>query len=172
MKLRTKVVLGALLLVGTGALALNAGAEVYVKAKNTKLLQKPDATSTVVGTLQPGDKVKWQQAANKEFHSVTATNGKTGYVYFSNLSVNPPVTEYVKGTGAVDAKTFATTGAATKALGDGAITYGDQKLNNEDAVKAILAMEAMGQQTSSGEVAEHAKSAGLTPAVKLAEGSK
>jgi uncharacterized protein YgiM (DUF1202 family) len=135
------------------------------------VLQKPDATSGVLAVLQPGDEVKWQKAEGKEFHSVQS-GGKTGYVYFSNLSTSKPAQEYAKGSGAVDSKAFASSGAATKALGDGAIAYGDQKLNNDDAVKAVLAMEAMGQQTTAEDVAAHVKTAGLVPAVGVAEDVK
>lgn len=161
---KTRIIIGTALLVSGAALAIAKDTTVYVKAKNTKLLAKPAANATVSGTLQPGDEVKWQSGPEaKEFHKIKTKQGE-GYVYFSNLSTKPPVQEFVKGS-PVDTRAFASSGAATKALGDGAIQYGTEKLNNEQAVKAVLAMEAMGEQTEASQVVEHQRVAGLVPTV-------
>lgn len=166
MKLRGKLLAALLVLASGSVAALTAGTKVYIKAKNTKVLAKADPASAVVGkVLQPGDEVAWQKSEGKEFHQIKTSDGKTGFVYFSNLSLNPPPKEFVQGTGTVDTRGFASSGAATKALGDAAVNYGGKKLNNERAVKDVLAMEGLSAQTNASDVAAHVKVAGLVPAV-------
>ncbi|MFL5319324.1 MAG: SH3 domain-containing protein, partial [Myxococcaceae bacterium] len=138
--------------------------KVWIKAKNTKLLQKADATSKVIAVLQPGEEVAWQSGPEaKEFHKVKSK--KEGYVYFANLSLQPSEPEFKPNGEKVDPKVFANSGAATKALSEGAIAYGTKKLSREDAVRSVIAMEAIAAKVDPTQLAAHAKSVGIASVV-------
>ncbi len=145
------------------ALAVTAGGTLYVKARNTKLLASPSPTADVVALLQPGEQVKWTGAdpANKQFHRVEF-GGKKGVVFQSNLSTKPPSNELVASQGGkeLDPKAFASSGAATKALGETAKEYGD-KSNMKDAVAKLQALEKLSRTVTPAEIADHAKKAGI-----------
>ena len=168
MKLRGRLIVAAALLAAGGAFAgLSAGTTVFIKAKNTKLLKAAKVDAAAEGAaLQPGDEVAWQKMEGKEFHQVKV-GGKTGYVFFSNLSTKKPEPEYLQGKGAVDGKAFASSGAATKALAPAATNdkaMSDAKL--KEAAKDILAAEALSQLVvTPGVAAAHAKTAGLNRVV-------
>lgn len=166
MKLRGRLIVAAALLAGGGAFgALTAGTKVFIKAKNTRVLKAPKADAAATETLQPGAEVAWQKAEGKEFHQVK-TGAGTGYVLFSNLSMKPPDTEYVQGKGQIDAKSFATSGAATKALAPAAQDMEKRGTTEKEAVHDLLAAEALSQsKIGTAEVAAHAKSVGLNAAV-------
>ncbi len=145
------------------ALAVSAGGTLYVKARNTKLLASASPTADVVALLQPGEQVKWQGAdpANKQFHKVEY-GAKKGVVFQSNLATKPPSTELVASQGGkeLDPKAFASSGAATKALGETAKEYGE-KGNMKEAVAKLQALEKLSKSVTPAEVADHAKKAGI-----------
>lgn len=148
------------------AVAAKVGDTLFVKAKNTRVVAKASPTADVVTVLQPGDEVVWQGADKKEkrWHKVNVA-GKEGMVFQSNLTTKKPSMEVVGTSGeAVDAKAFASSGAATKALGPGAKQYGEKK-NLKESVAQIEKIEQQAKSISAKEVAEHAKKNGLFPVV-------
>lgn len=167
----------ALVLAGSGAFAaLAAGQKIFVKAKNTRVLQKPDLASANVETLQPGEQVVWQQKEGEHFHQVLTPRGKKGYVYFANLSTKPVTLEYLRKDGdkPVDPKSFATSGAATKALAPGPIAYGEQKLDPKlgpIAVANVVALENLARSVTDDELRAFSEKRGLTLPL-MASGAK
>ena len=147
-------------LVGSAATAIAAkvGDTLFVKAKNTKVVAKASPTSDVVAVLQPGDEVVWQGADKKQkrWHKVSVGD-KKGMVFQSNLTTQKPNMEVVGTSGEqVDAKAFASSGAATKALGPGAKQYGEKK-NLQQSVEQIEKLEQQAKEVSAGDSAQHAK---------------
>lgn len=166
MKRTTLLAALALFATGTAVAALKANTPVFVKARNTQLLKSAKRDADVVAVLQPGDKVSWQAGPEAtEFHKVKSSQGQ-GYVYFSSLSLKPPKEEFLKEhpTG-VSAEAFASSGAATKALGEGAIELGEKKLSADVAVRSVLTMEAIARQQRPEALHAHAAKVGLVPAV-------
>ncbi len=156
------------ILVGTAATAVAAkvGDTLFVKAKNTKVLAKASPTADVVVLLQPGDEVVWKGADKKEkrWHKVSVA-GKEGLVFQSNLSTAKPSMETVGTSGEqVDAKAFASSGAATKALGPGAKQYGEKK-NLQETVAQIEKLEQQAKEVTAKDLAQHEKQNGLFPVV-------
>lgn len=153
-------------LVGPAALALDKNATLYVRSRNTRLVDKPNGK--VVAVLQPGEQVKWQGVVEGSpgWHQVITSKGKKGALLTANLSTKPPSTEIVatEGARAMDTSTFLTSGAATKALAPAAMTYGEQK-NMAEAAKEVRAMEALSKSVELDDVAKHAEQAGLPQAV-------
>ena len=151
----------ALALAGT-AIAAKVGDSLYVKAKNTKLLESTSPTAKVLGVLQPGESVTWNGAeADKKWHKVSAKAG-SGVVFQSNLSATKPSTEVIgsQGSKSVDAQAFASSGAASKALGEGPKEYAKGK----DLVKAAADLEAaegIAKKITNADLSAHAKKAGI-----------
>ena len=151
-----------------GAFALSAGDTVYVRARDTQVLKKASPTADTVLKLQPGDAVLWRGADKEQpkWHRVEV-HGQVGFVWFSNLSTTPPDKELLtspQGASKVDAQAFASSGAAGKALTEGAIRYGDQDEKNKgtlkpsmkEAVRETLTVEAIAQQRTAAELHEQA----------------
>ncbi len=161
-------------LVGSSALAAGSPA-LYVRAKNTKLLAQPSALSKAVATLQPGDEVSWlaRDAKNPLFHKVSTKGGQTGYLFQSNLATAKPPAEVhaqVAGNEAVRrVGGDASTGAATKALGDGAVSFKEQP-EAAKVVSQLQAVDAIANRVDGKAIAAHVKSAGLQQPAKLATG--
>ena len=103
----------------TSAWAVKIGDNLYIKTKGVKLLKDAKATAAAVGKeLSVGDAVVWKgaDAKDKAFHQVEA-GGKPGFVLMTSLSPNKPSPETMEtGKEPIDAKSFASSGAATKAL--------------------------------------------------------
>jgi len=158
------------LLVGAGAAwALAPGDRVFVRGRDVAVLQTAAADAATLVKLQPGDPVVWRGADRKRptWHRVDA-KGKTGFVYFANLSVTPPASELLispQGAKKVDAQAFASSGAAGKALTEGAIRYGNQDEKNKgemhptmkEAVRQTQTLEAIAAQRSDAEIAAQAE---------------
>src|SRR5215813_13914901 len=116
--------------VASAAWALTLGDRVFIRGRDVAVLQSTAPTASTLLKLQPGDAVVWRGADQKKptWHRVEA-QGKTGYVYYANLSVTPPAAELLsspQGARKVDAQAFASSGAAGKALFDGVVRYGNQ----------------------------------------------
>jgi hypothetical protein len=152
------------LAVAGGALALTPGDKVYVRSRDTQLLKKASPTADTLAKLQPGDVVVWRGADKEQpkWHRVDI-NGQVGFVWFSNLSTKPPDKELLtspQGGSKVDAQAFASSGAAGKALTEGAIRYGSQDEKNKgtlkptmkEAVRETLTLEAIAQQRTPDEL--------------------
>ncbi|RKH15916.1 SH3 domain-containing protein [Corallococcus praedator] len=170
-RLKMGVLLLALGVPAAAAWAAKLGDKLYVKARNTRVLVSPEATSNVVVVLQPGQQVTWKGASpkDKQWHLVTEPKGKPGYVFQTNLSTKPPNMELVAKDGqtrAIDPAAFVSSGAAVKALSPGAEKYGQDKGGDyAAAVKQIKQAEALAAAVTPVKIAEHVKQAGLFPVV-------
>ncbi|MGQ0506747.1 MAG: SH3 domain-containing protein [Myxococcaceae bacterium] len=156
------------LMTGSAVAAVRVGGTLFVKARNTKLLASPSPTANVVALLQPGETVVWSGAdpANKQFHRVTF-GGKKGVIFQSNLSTTPPSKELVASQGGkeLDPKAFASSGAATKALGETAKEYGEKNQDLKAAVGKLQSLEKLARSVTPAEISDHAKKAGIFPVV-------
>ena len=147
------------------ASAAKVGDKLYIKAKNTKMLKQPKATAGVVMVLQPGQEVTWGGSvrSKKSWHKIAA-RGREGIVYRSTLSTRRPSMEMTKSGQQVDTMAFASSGAATKALGPGAKTYGE-KNNLQEAVDSIEMLERLAKRISTRTIAKHIAKYKLAPNV-------
>lgn len=72
---------------------VKVGAALYIKAKNTRVMQQPGVASSndVLVILQPRTMVRWLGAVpgTREWQKVSYA-GRTGYVYSTNLSIDLP----------------------------------------------------------------------------------
>jgi len=170
--MRQKAGLLALVLGAGAAWALTPGDRVFVRGRDVAVLQSTAANAVTLAKLQPGAAVVWRGADKKKptWHKVEA-NGKSGFVYFANLSTTPPASELLtspEGAKKVDAQAFASSGAAGKALTEGAIRYGNQEEKNKgalhpsmkEAVRQTQTLEAIAAQRTDREIA--AQSARVT----------
>lgn len=149
------------------------GGKLYVKARNTKLMQSVAPTAPVVALLQPGAEVVWRgaDAANKRWHKVEV-DGKAGVVFQSNLSPDKPSMEVVSsGSGSgISPQVFASSGAATKALSEGSLRYAESK-GIKDAPKQLLSLEHLSRQVTDAEIAARNEKVGLFVVVAPPEGT-
>ncbi|NTX06573.1 MULTISPECIES: SH3 domain-containing protein [Myxococcus] len=163
----------ALLALGLPSLAsaVAVGGSLYVKAKNTRVMESPSPTANAVVILQPGEQVKWEGAdpKNKQWHKVKTAAGKKGFVFQSNLSTTAPNMELVvedKGKRQVNPAGFVASGAAVKALSPGAVEYGNKKGgDHKQAVAQLQSLEKKAKDVSTADIAKHVKDAGLFPVV-------
>jgi hypothetical protein len=143
------------LLVAAPALAVSKGGTLYVKNKEAKLLEKPDASAKVLVQLKPGEAVIWNGAApeNKQFHAIDA-GGKKGFTLQQNLSPNKPAAEFLaKDDGKpIDPQAFASSGAATKALSEAALKFSEarakEKPNVVQLTKGVMTAEGIAKTVS------------------------
>jgi hypothetical protein len=153
----------ALLLVAGAAGALAPGAELFVRARNTRVQKDSSPTAGVVAVLQPGQKVVWNgpDPKSKLWHRVTVGE-LSGVVYRSNLSEVAPSREVVGRDGgtAQDSEAFVSSGAGTRALSDGPVAYGEHKLYRT-AVDQVLLLEALAREVGEAQIAAHVEKAGL-----------
>ena len=151
----------ALSLSGAAVAGVAIGGKLYVRARDTRLMASSDPRAKVSAVLQPGDEVLWDGAdpANKEWQRVRFGERK-GVVFKKSLATKPPSAERVASAGGkeVDSQAFASSGAATKLLGDGAVGYGEKKDWN-DSVKGLLALEALAKGVDPAKVAAHERNA-------------
>jgi hypothetical protein len=156
------------LLVASAVHAVKSGDVLYVRARDTGLMSRPTPTADAVRTLQPGTPVSYVAPARdaKGWHEVQAGESR-GFVYQSNLSTQKPKAELVKHNGpALDPTAFASSGAATKALTEGAVRYGTTtKPEYERAVKDIERAEAIAKSITPAELAMHESKSSLHPMV-------
>ncbi|MFY2560984.1 SH3 domain-containing protein [Corallococcus terminator] len=174
MTMRTRAAWVALMLaLGFPSLAsaVAVGGSLYVKAKNTRVMESPSPTANAVVILQPGEQVKWEGAdpKNKQWHKVKTATGKKGFVFQSNLSTTAPDMELVvedKGKRKVNPAGFVASGAAVKALSPGAVEYGNKKGgNHKQAVAQLQGLEKKAKAVSTADIAKHVTAAGLFPVV-------
>lgn len=141
------------LLVAAPALAVSKGGTLYVKNKEAKLLDKPDASAKVLVQLKPGEAVIWNGAApeNKQFHAIDA-NGKKGFTLQQNLSPNKPADEIAGDGKPIASQAYASSGAATKALSEAALKYtaerGKEKTSIVDLAKGVMTAEGIAKSVT------------------------
>ena len=158
----------ALLLLGGSALALTAGDKVFIRGRNVAVLKTASPTAATLLKLQPGDAVVWRGAdkSKPSWHHVEA-QGKSGFVYFANLTDKPPATELVispQGASKLDAQAFASSGAAAKGVAPLAEAYARQPDKNKGDVRPTMAevlrqlqtLEAIAAQRTDDELAAQA----------------
>jgi hypothetical protein len=155
---------------GGTALAVKPGGTLYVKAKNTHLKASNSPTADTLVVLQPGKEVTYDgKDAGSPWCKVKVTTDKKaavpGFIYQANLGVSPPAMEATsKSPGKpLSPEAFASSGAAVKALGPGAIEYG-HSLPKPESVEQLIALEKLAAAVDDVQVAEYAQAGGL-PAV-------
>lgn len=153
------------------ALAVPPGGTLYIKAKNTHLKASSSPTADTLVVLQPGKAVTYDgRQGNTPWCKVTAAVDKKGsvqgFVYQANLSVSPPSMEVSsKNPGKpLSPEAFASSGAAVKALGPGAIEYG-KTLSRPESVQQLIELESLAASIDTAQVSEYARAGGLPEVV-------
>jgi hypothetical protein len=153
------------------ALAVKPGGTLYVKAKNTHLKGSSSPTANTLAVLQPGKAVTFDgRAGNTPWCKVTAATDKKGpvqgFVYQANLGVSPPSMEVTSKNPdkPLSPEAFASSGAAVKALGPGAIEYG-KSLSRPESVQQLIALESLAASIKEAQVSEYARAGGLPEVV-------
>lgn len=168
MRTRAWMMVVALGLAGVAgsAEAVGVGGTLYVRARNTRLLDKPSATARVVMTLQPPAEVVWEgaDAKNKQWHRVKAGR-LSGYVFQSNLATKPPDMELKAGASGVDPQAVASSGAAVKALTSGELGKSGKYVSLKEAAGQVKRLWEVAEVVRDPQVAEHVQQTGLKPVV-------
>lgn len=146
---------------------LKVGDKVYVRTRNTKVFADGSgAKITSMKPLQPGDVVTWrgQSPKNPRYHEVTTAAGKTGFIWYQNLSTVRPRDEVVvqKGTGTgskKSAQAFANHGAAARGLSEGARKV-SAKVDKGESARRLLVLEGLAKQGAK-DAETHREKAGL-----------
>lgn len=153
------------------ALAVPPGGTLYVKAKNTHLKASNSPTANTLVVLQPGKAVTYNgREGGTPWCKVTVSADKKapvqGFIYQANLAVSPPSLEVTsKNPGKpLSPEAFASSGAAVKALGPGAIEYG-KSLSRPESVQQLIALESLAKSIDETQVAEYARAGGLPEVV-------
>jgi hypothetical protein len=167
MKLSGKAVLGIGVTLAAVAYAAAKGDTLFVRAKNTHLKKAADATAATMAILQPGDPVSYVGPASGShgWHEVQA-KGAEGFMYQSNLTTSKPQLELIGAQQSVSPEVFASSGAATRGLADGAKHYGTvTKGQYAKAVKDIETVEDIAKGVTDAKLAEHESQSHLHPMV-------
>lgn len=167
MKRELKWALGALaVLVASVAMAgVAKGGKLYIKGSGVNAWDKADASGKK-SPLKAGDEVTWQGAdeKNKQMQAIEYGPGgkKKGFVQMANLATTKPIDEYPTGDGkGTSAAAFASSGAATKALGGAGLKMADGSgPKGIEAAAGIIHLEGSSEDQKK-KVAEHVKKAGL-----------
>jgi hypothetical protein len=160
------------------ALAVPLGGTLYIKAKNTHVKASNSPTANTLVVLQPGNPVMYNgREGTTPWCKVTVTADKKGsvegFVYQANLAVSPPSLEVTsKNPGKpLSPEAFASSGAAVKALGPGAIEYG-KSLSRPESVQQLMQLEKLAASVDTAQVAEYARAGGLPEVVGRPEVAK
>jgi len=143
--------------------ALKDGDTIYVKARNTKLLVAAKADADAKAVLRVGEPLLWRAKDAGGFHRVSLP-GKTEvyFVYGANLSLQAPRQELWTASGTkVDTKAFASSGAATKGLSEGAFQLAVNDAQMERAARDLVALEVLQAEVTEAEVDAHLRRAKL-----------
>ncbi|HLT30942.1 MAG TPA: SH3 domain-containing protein [Myxococcaceae bacterium] len=174
-------VTGLILLLTGGVAAANAPMPLFVKARNTHLKASSAPNARTVAILQPGDEVTFLGRepgtpwCRVEVQPAKASKATKGVIFQANLSASAPRPEIqTSGSGeALDPQAFASSGAAVKALGPGAIDYGEQQPELASHVKSLHALEELAAKVDEAAIARSAKSKNLPTVVgPTARGAK
>lgn len=161
------LLLAAALLPATAAHAVGVGGTLYVRVKDAKLLEAPNLKAKALGILQPGTEVTWRGAdkKNRQLHKISVKQDGAaleGYVLQANLSPRAPAPEYLMQDGdkPIDAQSFKSSGAATKALGGMALDYASAK-KLTGLPEKLMALEAISASVDARAVDARARALGL-----------
>lgn len=162
-------------LVAASALAVSKGGALFVRTHDARLLETPDFKAKTLATLPLGARVTWRGAAaqDRRLHEVEWLDASKqpvkGFVFQAALGPTPPSPEFLTTGGtAVDAQAFKSSGAATKALGEGALGYASSK-NLEEQARRLLAVEAINATITHARSDERAARLGLAQREPLPE---
>ncbi|WP_309897149.1 SH3 domain-containing protein [Archangium sp.] len=169
----------ACMMTGGPALAVKPpDGTLYIKAKNTHLKASNSPTADTLAVLQPGKDVTYEgKEPGSPWCKVRVTQEKKsplqGFIYQANLAVSPPAMEVTSKNPSkpLKAAAFASSAAAIKALGPGAVTY-SQTLPVKNTDKQLIALEQLAAKVSDAEVAEYAREGGLPEVVGSATVAK
>jgi hypothetical protein len=160
------------------ALAVKPDGTLYIKAKNTHVKASSSPTANTLVVLQPGNAVTYRgREGTTPWCRVTVPLDKKGpvegFVYQANLAVSPPAMEVTsKNPGKpLSPEAFASSGAAVKALGPGAIEYG-KSLSRPESVQQLIQLEKLAASVDTAQVAEYAHAGGLPEVVGRPEVAK
>ena len=168
-RLRSGLLLAAGLLLALPAQAVRVGDFLYIRAKDVRVLKSASVKAQPVALLQPGARVTWRGADKKnrllhkvEFQKEGESAPLAGYVLQANLSPNKPSPEYLlQDSGKpIDAQSFKSSGAATKALGGMALDYASKK-NLTGLPEKLMALEAISASVDAQAVDARARQLGL-----------
>lgn len=165
------VVLATALFAGTGLAAITKNSTLYVRSRNTRLVDKPNGK--VLATLQPGTEVIWLGTApNAPGWHLVKVGKRSGALLTANLATKPPSREVVatQGTKSIDQATFLSSAAATKALAPAAVEYGNNQADMKKAVAQVEAMERLSDAVTPEALSAHAQKrrlVGSAPAVAV-----
>ncbi len=164
----------ACMMTGGPALAVKPPGTLYIKAKNTHLKASSSPTANTLEVLQPGKDVTYEgKEPGSPWCKVRVAQEKKsplrGYIYQANLSVSPPSMEVTsKSPGKpLSPQAFASSGAAIKAVGRGAITY-SKTLPQSQSGEQLKKLNELALQVTDAEVAEYARAGGLPEVVGTA----
>jgi hypothetical protein len=158
------------------ALAVTPGGTLYIKAKNTHLKASSSPTADTLVVLQPGQKVTFEGREKGLAHlcrvkaEVEKKGSFTGLIYQANLSLSPPSLEVLSKdpTKPLSPEAFASSGAAIKALGPGAIVLG-KTLPKVTSAEQLAALVQLAHTIDDAQVAEYARAGGLPEVVGMPE---
>ncbi|QRN95437.1 SH3 domain-containing protein [Archangium violaceum] len=167
------------MMTGGSALAVSPpNGTLYIKAKNTHLKASSSPTADTLEVLQPGKAVTYTaRVPGSPWCKVRVALNKKGtvegFIYQANLSVSPPSMEVTsKNPGKpLSPEAFASSAAAIKALGPGAIEYG-KTLKKPESVGQLIALEKLARSVDDKQVAEYAQEGGLPTVVGLTQVAK
>lgn len=167
----TLLAVGLAVLAAATALAVKPGGALYVKTKDTKVLEKADPKAKVLGLLQPGMRVTWQGASslNRLLHHVVGTDSQgrplDGFVLQGNLTPSQLAPEYLSRDDGkpIDPEAFKSSGAATKALDEVAVEYAKSHAMPQQAER-LMALEAISRSVAAQRLAERSAQLGLAVA--------
>lgn len=131
-----RVLIGLILSVATGALAVSPGDKLYIRSKDTQVLKEPRTGAPAVATLQQGTEVIWAGVSEKDnqWHQVNFA-GKKGFLQRSQLSPNRPQLELDSvNSRPMSGPAFANSGAVNK---DAPPPYAQDPAQREAAAELI-----------------------------------
>ena len=175
---RMGLMAGAVTLLAAGsAVAVKSGELLYIKTRDAQVQDKPGDQGAVVERLHYGAAVTWVGSVpgNKEWHNVKLASGKSGVASKAVLGATKPSTELTRQSSGepVDAVSFASSGAATKALGAGAEKFGkDPETKLGDATRQLQVVEKLAESVSASDVEKHARNTHTHAGALLNEGAK
>ena len=161
--------LGGLTLAGP-APAAEPPRVLYVKAKNTHVKASASPTADTLGILQPGQSVTYGgREGTTSWHRVTVALARgplQGFIYQANLASSPPSLEVLSKDPQkpLSAEAFASSGAAFKGLGPGALEYG-ATLERPECTRQLTGLVELARGVTDAQVAEYAHAGGLPEVV-------
>jgi hypothetical protein len=167
------------LLWASAAHAIELGGAVFVRTSAPRVLAEANASARPLKvSLAVGQQLVWLGVdSSKQFHRVAWAElsasqqrdcekaGRCGWLHVTALTPRKPADEVLQGAGGrpISAAKFASSGAATKALSEAALKYGNTKgvaaLSGE-----LITAESIASKVSAADIAARNARVGLSPA--------